>query len=205
MTVYFQSSTWRRAVNRKKPWKNSTTLYSCYRDTWRRGNKTRLIYLLFVYFLQKNTKIHVSEIRVSSSESMIEWISHITFIVHDIEKSSLFLKDIFDAEEIYDSREKNFSLSREKFFMIGNVWIVIMEWGSLPEKSYNHIAFQVSPEEFPRYVEKVKNAWVEIRESRNRINGEWASIYFYDYDNHLFEIHSGTLETRLKAYAKNPQ
>jgi len=37
------------------------------------------------------------------------------------------LKDIFDAEEIYDSREKNFSLSREKFFMIGNVWIVIME------------------------------------------------------------------------------
>jgi fosfomycin resistance protein FosX len=26
--------------------------------------------------------------------------------------------------------------------------------------------------------------------------------YFYDYDNHLFELHTGTLEERLARYAE---
>lgn len=41
---------------------------------------------------------------------------------------------------------------------------------------------------------------IEIRESRNRIKEEGRSIYFYDYDNHLFELHTGTLNERLEAY-----
>ena len=27
-------------------------------------------------------------------------------------------------------------------------------------------------------------------------------IYFYDYDNHLFELHTGTLQERLLRYKK---
>ena len=43
---------------------------------------------------------------------------------------------------------------------------------------------------------------VEIKEPRSRVDGEADSLYFYDYDNHLFEIHSGTLEERLDRYKK---
>jgi catechol 2,3-dioxygenase-like lactoylglutathione lyase family enzyme len=46
---------------------------------------------------------------------MIEGISHMTFIVQDIEKSSELFKEIFSAVEVYDSSGKNFSYSREKF------------------------------------------------------------------------------------------
>ncbi|MFD1901829.1 hypothetical protein GQR36_20775 [Enterococcus termitis] len=46
---------------------------------------------------------------------MIEGISHITFIVQDIEKSAKLFKEIFSAEEVYDSLEK-ISLIQEKNF-----------------------------------------------------------------------------------------
>ena len=35
-----------------------------------------------------------------------------------------------------------------------------------------------------------------------RVEGEGSSLYFHDWDNHLFELHTGTLETRLERYAK---
>ena len=37
---------------------------------------------------------------------------------------------------------------------------------------------------------------------RDRVEGEGRSIYFYDHDNHLFELHTGTLEMRLESYRK---
>lgn len=41
---------------------------------------------------------------------------------------------------------------------------------------------------------------VEIRPPRPRIEGEGESLYFHDFDNHLFELHAGTLTARLQAY-----
>nr|WP_187355155.1 hypothetical protein [Paenibacillus tengchongensis] len=35
---------------------------------------------------------------------------------------------------------------------------------------------------------------------RLRIGGEGIPLYFYDYDNNLFELHTGTLEERLASY-----
>jgi len=37
---------------------------------------------------------------------------------------------------------------------------------------------------------------------RPRLGGEGRSIYFYDYDNHLFELHTSSLSNRLKQYAE---
>ena len=133
---------------------------------------------------------------------MIESISHITFIVKDVERMGEFLRRIFDAEEVYDSKEKNYSLSYEKFFIIGGAWIVVMEGEPLPERSYNHVAFKVSELEFDDYVSRVKQLGVDIKPGRDRVSGEAQSIYFYDYDNHLFELHTGTLDDRLLHYSK---
>lgn len=40
-----------------------------------------------------------------------------------------------------------------------------------------------------------------MKPPRKRIEGEGHSIYFYDYDNNLLELHTGTLEERLEAYS----
>ncbi len=131
---------------------------------------------------------------------MIENISHITLIVRNLEKSAHMLKDIMDAEEIYDSSGRNYSLSREKFFLIGKTWFVLMEGDPLHDKTYNHIAFSIQDDQFELYYQKIKNHGLEVLPGRPRIPGEGRSIYFYDHDNHLFELHCGTLEVRLKRY-----
>jgi len=133
---------------------------------------------------------------------MIEGLSHITFVVSDLERMATFLSHIFDAEQIYSSGDETFSISHEKHFRVDDIWIAIMEGKPLPEKTYNHVAFKVSDAEFDVYTDRVRSLGVEIHEGRSRVEGESKSLYFYDYDNHLFEIHSGTLEERLERYAR---
>ncbi|EAF5493549.1 FosX/FosE/FosI family fosfomycin resistance thiol transferase [Listeria monocytogenes] len=131
---------------------------------------------------------------------MISGLSHITLIVKDLNKTTAFLQNIFNAEEIYSSGDKTFSLSKEKFFLIAGLWICIMGGDSLQERTYNHIAFQIQSEEVDEYTERIKALGVEMKPERPRVQGEGRSIYFYDFDNHLFELHAGTLEERLKRY-----
>ncbi|KKP25777.1 MAG: Glyoxalase/bleomycin resistance protein/dioxygenase [candidate division TM6 bacterium GW2011_GWE2_31_21] len=75
-----------------------------------------------------------------------------------------------------------------------------MEGKGLPKKTYNHIAWKVSEQNFNLYVQRIKKLGLTIKDGRPRVDGEAQSIYFYDYDNHLFEIHTGTLNERLQKY-----
>lgn len=131
----------------------------------------------------------------------IEGISHITFIVRDLERMATFLRDGLGARELYDSRARNFSLSREMFFTLGGIWLAAMEGEPPIERTYQHVAFKVSEADLPLYAAKLQAIGVEIRPPRERIAGEGESLYFYDFDNHLFELHTGTLESRLERYA----
>jgi fosfomycin resistance protein FosX len=131
---------------------------------------------------------------------MIEGLSHITFVVCDLDRMTRFLKIIFGAEEIYTSGNKTFSISKEKFFLINDIWIVIMEGEAISKRTYNHVAFKIADSDLEKYRDRIKSLGVEFREGRDRVEGEGNSLYFYDYDNHLFELHTGTLDRRLTKY-----
>ncbi|MDL2224857.1 FosX/FosE/FosI family fosfomycin resistance hydrolase [Eubacteriales bacterium OttesenSCG-928-M02] len=135
---------------------------------------------------------------------MIQGISHITLLVTDVKKTAAMLQQVLDAQMVYDSERKAFSLSREIFLTIGGVWIAIMEGEGPERKSYHHLAFSVAEQDFPMYAARIAEAGLEIRPGRPRVDGEGESLYFYDYDNHLLELHTGTLEDRLSAYQKVP-
>ena len=131
---------------------------------------------------------------------MIEDISHITFIVKDLKLATTFFKEIFDAEEVYASGDATFSVSKEKFFIVGNQWIAVMEGESLPTRTYNHVAFKISEADFETYQERIRKLGLDFKPPRPRVDGEGRSLYFYDFDNHLFELHTGTLSQRLDRY-----
>ncbi len=135
---------------------------------------------------------------------MISGLSHMTFIVKDLDRMETILTGIFAARKVYDSGEKTFSLSKERFFLIGPqdapIWIAIMEGEPLASRTYNHIAFKIDDDEFDDYLSRIKNLGLDLREGRSRVPGEGQSIYFYDDDNHMFELHTGTFEERLHRY-----
>jgi catechol 2,3-dioxygenase-like lactoylglutathione lyase family enzyme len=132
---------------------------------------------------------------------MVEGISHITFIVQDLEKMKHIIVEVLGGEEVYSSGDETFSVSKEKFFLVNGSWIATMEGESLNMRTYNHVAFKVQPDDLPRYKRAIERLGLEMKESRPRVEGEGQSIYFYDYDNHMFELHTGTLEERLERYA----
>lgn len=131
----------------------------------------------------------------------VEGLSHITLICQNLEKTANMLQQLFDAKEVYSSGNKTFSLSKEKFFTIAGMWFAIMEGGPV-SKTYNHIAFKVNENDMDYFLEKVQSLGLEVLPGRSRNKAEGQSLYFYDYDNHLFELHSGNLDERLQYYAK---
>jgi hypothetical protein len=81
------------------------------------------------------------------------------------------------------------------------LWIAIMAGEAMQNRTYNHIAFKIDDADFEIYRARIADLGLDLRESRPRIAGEGRSLYFHDYDNHLFELHTGTLDERLKRYA----
>ncbi|MAO55288.1 MAG: FosX/FosE/FosI family fosfomycin resistance thiol transferase [Rhodospirillaceae bacterium] len=133
---------------------------------------------------------------------MAQGLSHITFIVRNLERMTQIVMQVLGGRQVYDSGEETFSLSRERFFMVGDAWIAVMEGDPVRERSYNHIAFKVSDADLPRAEQAIRDLGLEVLSPRSRVEGEGQSIYFYDDDNHLLELHSGTLEQRLDRYAQ---
>jgi catechol 2,3-dioxygenase-like lactoylglutathione lyase family enzyme len=141
---------------------------------------------------------------------MVQGLSHMTFIVRDLNRMEAILTTVLGARKVYDSGDETFSLSRERFFLVGKVsgdadapapiWIAIMEGESLPSRTYNHVAFKISEADYPMVLKRVRSLGLDLREGRPRVAGEGRSIYFHDSDNHLFELHSGTLDDGLKRY-----
>jgi fosfomycin resistance protein FosX len=137
---------------------------------------------------------------------LVQGLSHMTFIVRDLDRMQEILTSVFGARKVYDSGTETFSLSKERFFLIGNgdepIWVATMEGEPLPTRTYNHVAFKITNDEYEDYLERIRGLGLDVREGRSRVPGEGQSIYFYDYDNHMFELHTGTLDERLKRYAK---
>ena len=133
---------------------------------------------------------------------MIDGLSHITFIVSDLDKMEVILMKVLDAKKIYDSGDRTYSLSMECFFNIGGIWVATMEGEPPRDKTYNHVAFKMAVEDYDKKLQRIQALGLEVREGRSRVDGEGRSIYFYDFDNHMFELHSGTLQDRLRCYDK---
>ena len=133
---------------------------------------------------------------------MIEGLSHLTFIVSDLDRMTRIIVEVLGGREVYASGARQHSLSPEKFFDVCGLWVAIMQGEPLLSRTYNHVAFKVSADELLRAKLAIQKLGLDVRSSRPRVEGEGQSLYFHDYDNHLFELHTGTLDERLAAYKK---
>ncbi len=139
-------------------------------------------------------------------DPQVQGLSHMTFIVENLDAMEQVLVTVLGARKVYDSGQAKFSLSEERFFLIGrdDIWVATMKGPALPSRSYNHIAFKIDDADFDVYRQRIETLGLDLRESRSRVAGEGRSLYFHDRDNHLFELHTGTLPERLARYATPP-
>lgn len=132
-------------------------------------------------------------------------LSHITFIARDLDRMEEILVAVLGARKVYDSGDRTFSLSKERLFLVGAgddaVWMAVMEGDPLPSRSYNHVAFKIDEADYEPSRQRILALGLDLREGRSRVEGEGSSLYFHDDDNHLFELHTGTLDQRLQRYA----
>jgi len=129
-------------------------------------------------------------------------LSHITFICTDLDRMQTVLEQVLEARCVYASGDAQYSLSEERFLMVGDVWIAIMKGEALRERTYNHVAFKVDEDAFDARVARIEALGLEMRPPRPRVEGEGRSVYFHSPDGHLLELHTGTLGERLARYAK---
>jgi catechol 2,3-dioxygenase-like lactoylglutathione lyase family enzyme len=137
----------------------------------------------------------------------VHGLSHVTLLARDLDAMERMLVGVLDARKVYDSGEATFSLSPERFYLIGEgpapVWLAVMQ-GEPPPRSYQHVAFAIDEAEFDARFARIEALGLDVRPPRPRVPGEGRSIYFHSPEGHLFELHTGTLEARLARYARGP-
>ncbi len=130
---------------------------------------------------------------------MIDGINHVTVSVLDLEQSFLFYREVLGFKALAKRRNKS------AYLLSGSDWIVLVQdkniEGLTSPRSYAHLAFSVSEDDFLKVSEKIKKSGAEIWQE-NSSPGE--SLYFLDPSGNRLEIHCGNLKSRLQWLKDNP-
>jgi hypothetical protein len=82
----------------------------------------------------------------------------------------------------------------ETFVKLGDTWFALVQGDVERSRTGDHIAFKVSKETLDTTAQKLEA--LQLEHIRARSN---TSLYFFDYDNHVFELDTTTLDAHLKS------
>jgi catechol 2,3-dioxygenase-like lactoylglutathione lyase family enzyme len=125
---------------------------------------------------------------------MLESINHIALVVKDPARTAALFHDLFGARAIEREDDEG---HLETFLRLGGIWIALVGAPVQRTRTGDHIAFHATPEILEATVAKLQTMGREfIRARSNR------SLYFFDYDDHVFELDTGDLDKELGAPAQ---
>jgi catechol 2,3-dioxygenase-like lactoylglutathione lyase family enzyme len=120
---------------------------------------------------------------------MLESISHIALVVKDPARTTALFRDLFGARAV---ERKDGEGHLETFVKLGGLWIVLVAAPVQRPRTGDHIAFRSTPEVIEATAAKLQAMGREfIRARSNR------SLYFFDYDDHVFELDSEDIDEEL--------
>lgn len=120
---------------------------------------------------------------------MFDSISHISLVVADPARTALLFKDLFATKTVSRVDADGHD---ETFFNLGNTWFVLVKGAGQRERTGDHIAFHVTNAELVATAEKLKAMHLEFILARSD-----SSLYFFDYDNHVFELDTTVVSSEL--------
>ncbi len=120
---------------------------------------------------------------------MLEAISHIALVVKDTARTAALLHDLFGARVI---RREDDEGHLETFVRVGGVWIVLVGAPVQRTRTGDHIAFHATPEILAATVAKLQTMGREFIRARSD-----RALYFFDYDDHVFELNTEDIDEEL--------
>jgi catechol 2,3-dioxygenase-like lactoylglutathione lyase family enzyme len=120
---------------------------------------------------------------------MLGPIAHIALTVRDPTRTAEFLRGLFDAPVL---RRTDAEGHDEAFVRLGVTWFALVGADIKRERTGDHVAFRVARETIPSIADKLKSMGCEFILSESG-----TSLYFFDFDNHVFELDSSDHEQEL--------
>lgn len=127
---------------------------------------------------------------------MLDAIGHIALVVGDPAKTASLFSDLFNATILM---RKDPDGHEETFARLGRTWFVLVKGVLDRPRTGDHIAFAVSKAALLESAEKLKQMNLEFFLARSD-----TALYFFDYDNHVFELDTTDLDGDLGERALDP-
>lgn len=124
---------------------------------------------------------------------MLGPISHIALIVRDPARTAGFLRELFEAPVL---KRTDADGHDETFVRLGVTWCALVGADVGRERTGDHVAFRVARESIPLIADRLKSRGCEFILSKSG-----TSLYFFDFDNHVFELDSSDQEQELNRLA----
>ncbi len=116
-------------------------------------------------------------------------LSHVALVVADPARTAKLFYDLFGVKPLKRIDEEGHD---ETYFKLGDVWLLLVKHSVTREKTGDHIGFKVSPELLKATRDKLAAMDMEFILARGD-----TSLYFFDYDNHVFELETVDLAFEL--------
>jgi catechol 2,3-dioxygenase-like lactoylglutathione lyase family enzyme len=120
---------------------------------------------------------------------MLDTIGHIALIVKDSSRTAALFKDLFGAPIVV---RNDVDGHEETYVRLGRTWFVLVQAEVERPRSGDHIAFSVSKSTLLETAAKLERMDVEFFLARSD-----TALYFFDYDNHVFELDTTDLDREL--------
>jgi catechol 2,3-dioxygenase-like lactoylglutathione lyase family enzyme len=116
-------------------------------------------------------------------------IGHIALVVADPARTALLFEALFAAKAV---RRVDADGHDEMFINLGGTWFLLAKANVERTRTGDHIAFRVAKADLLATVDKLKAMNLEFMLARSD-----SSLYFFDYDNHVFELDTTDLGSEL--------
>jgi catechol 2,3-dioxygenase-like lactoylglutathione lyase family enzyme len=120
---------------------------------------------------------------------MLSSIAHIALVVREPARTAELFGKLFDCKTV---SRRDADGHDETFVKLGDTWLVLVQADVERTRTGDHIAFKVSKATLEAMAQKLEALRVEHIRARSG-----TSVYFFDYDNHVFELDTTTMEEEL--------
>jgi catechol 2,3-dioxygenase-like lactoylglutathione lyase family enzyme len=121
---------------------------------------------------------------------VIGTIGHVALVVSDPPRTADLFQQLFDAGKVTRVDEEGHD---EIFVQLGGIWFVLVRGNMERPRTGDHVAFHVTKDVMDATAAKLDALGLEYMLARSD-----SALYFFDYDNHVFELDTTDLAAELR-------